>query len=87
MKKIEVDPDFCSHGIERWENSTGKQAVKLNNTDKKEPETDSNKTNVRQKEPEVIQTEQKQTETGPKVNGAQRETQQIQQREGLNDEK
>ena len=26
---IELDPTFCSHIIERWENYTGKQAVKL----------------------------------------------------------
>jgi len=25
---IELDPDFCSHGIERWENATGLKAVK-----------------------------------------------------------
>jgi len=26
---IELDPDFCSHGIERWENHTKMKAVKL----------------------------------------------------------
>ena len=26
---IELDPDFCSHIIERWENSTGNKGVKL----------------------------------------------------------
>lgn len=26
---IELDPTFCSHGIERWENTTGKKARKL----------------------------------------------------------
>jgi len=26
---IELDPDFCSHIIERWENSTGKKAEKV----------------------------------------------------------
>lgn len=32
---IELDPDFCSHIIERWENATGKKGVKLNNSDQK----------------------------------------------------
>ena len=26
---IELDPDFCSHIIERWENYTGKEAIKI----------------------------------------------------------
>ena len=26
---IEMDTTFCSHGIERWENYTGKKAVKI----------------------------------------------------------
>jgi len=48
---IELDPTFCSHIIERWENHTQRKAHKVHVIDEKEPETGPNNQETSEKEP------------------------------------